>query len=95
MYWRETMTKRKSKAEQDEAEYKRATKYINHIAELVENIKAQEKTPSVAEMLDEVCDPEPLSGYTLLDEIEFTLYSAQSELQRLQKLIFLYKDQQE
>jgi len=94
MYWRERMTKRKSKAERDEAEHKRATDYINHIAELVENIKGQEKTPSVAEMLDEVCDPEPLSGYTLLDEIEFTLYSAQSELQRLQKLIFLYKDQQ-
>lgn len=46
-------------------------------------------------MLDEICDPEPLSGYTLLDEIEFTLYSAQSEMNRLQKLIFLYKEQQE
>lgn len=45
-------------------------------------------------MLDEICDPEPLSGYTLLDEIEFTLYSAQSEMNRLQKLIFLYKEQQ-
>jgi hypothetical protein len=46
-------------------------------------------------MLDEICDPEPLTGYTLIDEIEFTLYSAQSELNRLQKLIFLYKEQQE
>ena len=44
------------------------------------------------EKLDAICDPEPLSGYTLLDEIEFTLYSAQSELNRLQKLIFKYKD---
>ena len=44
------------------------------------------------EKLDAICDPEPLSGYTLLDEIEFTLYSAQSELHRLQKLIFKYKD---
>ena len=88
------MTKRKSKAERDEAEHKRATDYINHIAKLVEDIKAQEDTPSVAEMLDEVCDPEPMTGYTLLDEIEFTLYAAQSDLQRLQRLIFLYKDQQ-
>lgn len=94
MYWRERMTKRKSKAERDEAEHKRATDYINHIAKLVEDIKAQEDTPSVAEMLDEVCDPEPMTGYTLLDEIEFTLYAAQSDLQRLQRLIFLYKDQQ-
>jgi len=46
-------------------------------------------------MLDEICDPEPLTGYKLIDEIEFTLYSAQSELNRLQKLIFLYKEQHE
>tara|TARA_R110000824_G_scaffold307204_1_gene494713 strand:+ start:117 stop:398 length:282 start_codon:yes stop_codon:yes gene_type:complete len=46
-------------------------------------------------MLDEICDPEPLTGYTLIDEIEFTLYAAQAELNRLQKLIFLYKEQQE
>ncbi len=45
-------------------------------------------------VLDEICDPEPLSGYTLLDEMEFTLYSASAELNRLQKLILLYKEQQ-
>tara|TARA_R100000700_G_C3164189_1_gene139578 strand:- start:89 stop:403 length:315 start_codon:yes stop_codon:yes gene_type:complete len=50
---------------------------------------------TINEKLDTICDPEPLSGYTLLDEIEFTLYSAQSELNRLQKLIFKYKDQQD
>ena len=89
------MTKGKSKAERDEAEYKRSTDFINSIAELVDNIKDNQATPSVDQMLDEICNPEPLSGYTLLDEIEFTLYSAQSELSRLQKLIFLYKDQQD
>jgi len=89
------MTKRKSKAERDEAEYKRSTDFINSIAELVDNIKNNQATPSVDQMLDEICDPEPISGYTLLDEIEFTLYAAQAELSRLQKLIFLYKDRQD
>jgi len=89
------MTKGKSKAERDEAEYKRSTDFINSIAELVDNIKNNQATPSVDQMLDEICDPEPISGYTLLDEIEFTLYAAQAELSRLQKLIFLYKDRQD
>ena len=53
---------------------------------------SEEEKKTKEEMLDYVCDHEPLSGYTLLDEIEFTLYSAQSELNRLQKLIFKYKD---
>ena len=39
---------------------------------------SEEEKKTKEEMLDYVCDPEPLSGYTLLDEIEFTLYSAQS-----------------
>ena len=47
------------------------------------------------EMLDEICDPEPMSGYSLLDEMEFTLYAALADLNKLQKLIFLYKEQQE
>ena len=117
MYWREQMTKRKSKAEKDEAEYQRTTKYVNHIADIVNSIRELNtdcpscggdccdghvettaeyvKRVGKSMMLDEICDPEPLSGYTLLDEIEFTLYSAQSEMNRLQKLIFLYKEQQE
>ena len=85
------MTKRKSKVEKDEAEYQRTTKYVNHIADIVNSIRESDKE----KMLDEICDPEPLSGYTLLDEIEFTLYSAQSELSRLQKLIFKYREDQE
>ena len=62
-----------------------------HVESTAEYVKRVGKSM----MLDEICDPEPLSGYTLLDEIEFTLYSAQSEMNRLQKLIFLYKEQQE
>ena len=53
---------------------------------------SEEEKKTKEEMLDYICNPEPLSGYTLLDEIEFTLYSAQSELNRLQKLIFKYRD---
>jgi len=91
MYWREQMTKRKSKAEKDEAEYQRTTKYVNHIADIVNSIRESDKE----EMLDEICDPEPMSGYSLLDEMEFTLYAALADLNKLQKLIFLYKEQQE
>jgi|TARA_R110000824_G_scaffold318876_1_gene505993 hypothetical protein len=85
------MTKRKSKAEKDEAEYQRTTKYVNHIADIVNSIRESDKE----EMLDEICDPEPMSGYSLLDEMEFTLYAALADLNKLQKLIFLYKEQQE
>ena len=120
MYWREQMTKRKSKAEKDEAvdddpRLSKALRESNcrrtyeemrnntdcpscggdccdgHVETTAEYVKRVGKSM----MLDEICDPEPLSGYTLLDEIEFTLYSAQSEMNRLQKLIFLYKEQQE
>ena len=85
------MAKRKSKAEKDEAEYQRTTKYVNHIADIVNSIRESDKE----EMLDEICDPEPMSGYSLLDEMEFTLYAALADLNKLQKLIFLYKEQQE
>ena len=85
------MTKRKSKAEKDEAEYQRTTKYVNQIADIVNSIRESDKE----EMLDEMCDPEPMSGYSLLDEMEFTLYAVSADLNKLQKLIFLYKEQQE
>ena len=117
MYWREQMTKRKSKAEKDQAEHERTTHCVNQMADIVNSVRELNtdcpscggdccdghvettaeyvKRVGKSMMLDEICDPEPLSGYSLLDEIEFTLYSAQSELSRLQKLIFLYKEQQE
>ena len=37
-------------------------------------------------------DPEPLTGYTLLEEIKFCLYGCQAELKRLEKLIETYED---
>jgi|10_taG_2_1085330.scaffolds.fasta_scaffold30475_8 hypothetical protein len=37
-------------------------------------------------------DPEPLTGYTLMEEIKFCLYSCQAELNRLEKLINTYED---
>jgi|TARA_R110002020_G_scaffold12642_13_gene46249 hypothetical protein len=46
-------------------------------------------------MLDSICDPEELSGFTVLEEIEFTLYALQAELNRLQKLVFIYKQDKE
>ena len=37
-------------------------------------------------------DPEPMTGYTLLEEIKFSLYATQAELNRLEKLINTYED---
>ena len=37
-------------------------------------------------------DPEPITGYTLLEEIKFSLYATQAELNRLEKLINTYED---
>ena len=39
-----------------------------------------------------IFDPEPLTGYTLLEEIRFSLYATQSELRRLERLLDTYED---
>jgi len=37
-------------------------------------------------------DPEPITGHTLLEEIKFSLYATQAELNRLEKLIDTFED---
>ena len=37
-------------------------------------------------------DPEPLTGYTLIEEMKFSLYTAKAELNRLEKLLDTYED---
>ena len=37
-------------------------------------------------------DPEPITGHTLLEEIKFSLYATQAELNRLEKLLDTYED---
>jgi len=47
------------------------------------------------EMLDIICGPDTNPRDMLADEIEFMIYGLQSELNRLQKLVFKYRRNEE
>lgn len=54
-------------------------------------------TPEEIYALDEsedytFLDPEPITGYSLLEEIRFSLYDAKAQLNRLEKLLDTYQD---
>ena len=68
-----------------------------------EKEKEKEREPSidgeiiVGYALDEgedytFLDPEPITGFNLLEEIRFSLYATQAELKRLEKLLDTYED---
>ncbi len=70
---------------------------------MTQDHKDSEKEPSIdgeiiiGYALDEgedytFLDTEPLTGYTLLEEIKFSLYATQAELKRLEKLLDTYED---
>ena len=54
-------------------------------------------TPEEIYALDEsedytFLDPEPITGYSLLEEIRFSLYDAKAQINRLEKLLDTYQD---
>ena len=101
MYWRAKMPRKEKKEEKNSIGCCGGNccgeGHIETDLEYAERVPSIDGEIIVGYALDEgedyeFLDPEPITGYTLLEEIKLALYSAKSELNRLEKLLNTYED---